>query len=152
MNTTETSREPADRRFAFPFGLLTTAFLLRVIGQAVQRWSPLEFLPRFDDWQGSSLPYAFLLSAQIAILAIAVYVTWRMATGANVVGARWAIRIMTFGIIYFATMAIRIALGLTLLPDVDWFTSWISSSFHLVLAVQVVLIGVYQHVRLTTHE
>ena len=152
MNTTETSHDTADRRFAFPFGLLTVAFLLRVAGQAVQRWSPVEFLPPFDDWQGSSLPYPVLLGAQIAILAVAVYVTWRMATGANVVGARWTGRILIFGIIYFAIMAIRIVLGLTLLPDVDWFTSWISSSFHLVLAVQVVLIGVYQLVRLTPHE
>ena len=152
MNTTETSHDLADRRFAFPFGLLTTAFLLRVFGQAVQRWSPVEFLPLFDDWQGSSLPYPVLLGAQIAILAVAVYVTWRMATGANVAGARWTGRILRFGIIYFATMAIRIVLGLTLLPDVDWFTSWISSSFHLVLAVQVVLIGVYQRARLTPHE
>ena len=152
MNTTETSHDTEKRRFAFPFGLLTTAFLLRVIGQAVQRWTPVEFLPPFDDWQGSSLPYAVILSAQIAILAIAVYVTRRMATGANVVGARWASRIMTLGIIYFAAMATRIVLGLTLLPDVGWFTSWISSSFHLVLALQVVLIGVYQRVRLTAHE
>ena len=152
MNTTKTSHDPADRRFAFPFGLLTTAFLLRVFGQAVQRWSPVEFLPRFNDWQGSSLPYAVLLGAQIAILAIAVYVTWKMATGANVVGARWTGRILIFGIIYFATMAIRIVLGLTLLPDVDWFTSWISSSFHLVLAVKVVLIGVYQSATLMAHE
>ena len=60
------------------FGFLTIAFLLRVIGQAVQRWSPVKFLPPFDDWQGSGLPYPVLFGAQIVILVVAALVLRRM--------------------------------------------------------------------------
>ena len=144
MNTTDISHDRSSRRFAFPFALLTIAFVLRVVGQVVQRWSPVDFLPPFDEWQGSSLPYPVLLGAQIAILAVAGYVIWRMSQGATVIGSSLIRPVMIFGVLYFAVMASRIVLGLTTLPDVDWFTAWISSSFHLVLAVQVLIIGAYQ--------
>ena len=144
MTTTDISHDQSNRRFAFPFALLTIAFILRVLGQVVQRWSPVDFLPPFDEWQGSSLPYPVLLGAQIAILAVAGYVIWRMSQEATVIRSSLIPPVMIFGVLYFSVMALRIVLGLTILADVDWFTSWISSSFHLVLAVQVLIIGVYQ--------
>ena len=36
---------------------LSAAFLVRVAGQAVQRWFPQGFLPPFEAWQGSGIPY-----------------------------------------------------------------------------------------------
>ena len=144
MNTTETSRDHADRRTAIIFGVLSFAFLLRVLGQAIQLWFPVSFLPPFEDWQGSNLPYPVLLGAQVVILIIEVWVNRRMWLSANVMPSRWIVPIVIFGILYFAVMAIRILLGLTLFPATDWFTSWISSALHLVLAAQLLLIGVYQ--------
>ena len=152
MNTTETSHKIADRRTAIVFGFLTLAFVLRVIGQAVQLWLPVGFLPPFDDWQGSSLPYPILLGAQILIILIAGWVIRRMWLGAKLIPPRLIIPVLVLGMVYFGGMAMRILMGLTLFPESDWFTSWISSALHLVLAVQVVMIGVYQHRKSRAHE
>jgi hypothetical protein len=47
---------------------LTFLFALRVAGQAIQRWAPQSFLPPFDAFQGSNLPYFVLLGSQIVTL------------------------------------------------------------------------------------
>ena len=60
----------------------------------------------------------------------------------------WVRPVIGLGVVYFTVMVARITLGLTLFPDIAWFTSWISSSLHLVLATQVMMIGAYQHRKL----
>ncbi len=47
---------------------LSLAFLVRVTGQAIQRWFPEESLPPFEAWQGSGTSYPALLAGQIVIL------------------------------------------------------------------------------------
>ncbi len=47
---------------------LSLAFLVRVAGQAIQRWFPQEFIPPFESWQGSGISYPALLAGQIVIL------------------------------------------------------------------------------------
>ena len=52
--------------------LLTGLFTLRVVGQLVQAVGPFPFLPPFDAFQGSTLPYGALLAAQVVIIAAQV--------------------------------------------------------------------------------
>ena len=125
-------------------GTLATAFLLRVIGQAVQRWAPQPFLPPFEAWQGSGLPYPLLLAFQVVILVALALAIFGMARGRRVLGRRVGQAVVTVGILYFIVMAARLALGLTIWPDVRWFTAWISTALHLTLASVVILWGWYQ--------
>ena len=136
-----------NRRFAWVVGVLTAAFVLRVTGQVVQRWAPVSFLPAFDDWQGSGLPYPVLLASQVAIVVLAVVVTLRMSRGNGLIGKRWVVPVLLAGIVYFTVMFVRLILGFTALSDTTWFNRPVPSAFHLVLATQLMLIATYQYRR-----
>ena len=124
---------------------LSVAFLARVVSQAVQNWAPVSFLPPFDDFQGSGLPYSVLLSAQIAILVLLVVVVARMHHGRSLISRRLILPVLVAGGVYFAVMAVRLVLGLSVLSHSVWFSTWIPTVFHLVLASLMVLIAAYQH-------
>ena len=136
-----------NRRFAWVVAVLTVAFALRVTGQVVQRWAPVSFLPAFDDWQGSGLPYPVLLAFQVAIVVLAVVVTLRMSRGSRLIGKPWIVPVLLAGIVYFTVMFARLILGFTVLSDITWFNRPIPSAFHLVLATQLMLIAAYQYYR-----
>ena len=106
--------------------LLTFLFSLRVAGQAVQRWAPQSWLPPFDAFQGSNLPYGFLLLAQLAILAAMIFCNIRRPRGGPV--------LLWFGAIYMTGSVLRIVVGLALPSAPAWFSTWIPAVFHLVLA------------------
>ncbi len=132
------------RRYAWAVAGLSLAFVARVVSQAVQRWAPVSFLPPFDDFQGSGLPYPVLLAAQVAIVALAVVATVRMHPGKGLIGSRLVVPVTAAGAVYFAVMAVRLVLGLSVLSHSRWFSTWIPAVFHLVLAGKLMLIGAYQ--------
>ena len=132
------------RRFAWALTGLGLAFLARVLGQAVQKWASVSFLPPFDDFQGSGLPYPALLTAQIAILVTTVVVAVRMRSGKSLLSPRLVVPVTVAGVIYLAVMAVRLVLGLSVLSHSWWFSTWIPTVFHLVLASKVLLISAYQ--------
>ena len=127
--------------------MLTVAFALRVTGQIIQRWAPVSFLPAFDVWQGSGLPYPVLLAFQVSIVVLAVAVTLRMTRGSRLIGKRWTVPVLLAGVVYFTVMFARLILGFTVLSNNTWFDRPIPSAFHLVLATQLMLIAAYQHHR-----
>jgi len=140
-------------RFAAVPAALGTAFLGRVLGQAIQRWAPVGFLPDVERWQGSGLWYPALLGIQIAVLALFALVAARMNHGLPLLGPRWVKPVFVAGALYFAVMGIRLLIGV--LADVDvlgddsftsgnWFSTRIPPVFHLVLATGVMLISKYQ--------
>lgn len=133
------------RRYAAAFGVLSLAFGGRVLAQAVQRWGPVSFLPPFDDFQGSGLPYPVLLGAQVLILAIVAVVLIRMHRGKGLISPRLIIPVTVFSALYFVVMAVRLVLGLSVLSDSGWFSTWVPTVFHLVLASMLMLIAAYQH-------
>ena len=135
------------RRFIWATAGLSVAFLGRVVSQAVQKWAPVSFLPPFDDFQGSGLPYAALLSAQIAILVLLVVVVVRMHRGKSLISPRLILPVTVAGGVYFAVMAVRLVLGLSVLSHSGWFSTWIPTVFHLVLASLLMLIAAYQRAR-----
>lgn len=122
---------------------LTLGFLVRVVGQVIQVFWPVSFLPTLEMWQGSGLPYPILLPAQIVILGFMGWVSWRMAVGRTVFGHRASKGLFIFGVLYFLVMGARLVLGLTIYSDILWFASPIPASFHLVLAAEVMLISAY---------
>ncbi|MCY4665517.1 MAG: hypothetical protein OXC00_12705 [Acidimicrobiaceae bacterium] len=132
------------RHYAWAVSALTLAFAARVVGQAVQRWAPVWFLPPFDDFQGSGLPYPGLLAAQIAIVAVAVVVIARMHGDKSLIGARLIVPVTVAGSLYFTVMALRLVLGLSVLSHSEWFSTWIPTVLHLVLAGKLLLISAYQ--------
>jgi hypothetical protein len=115
--------------------LLTFLFSLRVAGQAIQRWAPQAWLPPFDAFQGSSLPYWFLLSVQLAILGAMVFCNVRRPAAGGV--------LFWFGVIYMAGSLARIAVGLAVPDAHPWFRAWISGAFHIVLAAYLLVLGLF---------
>jgi len=90
---------------------LSVLFAARVLGQAVQRWMPQPFLPPFEAFQGSSLPYWLLLSFQLLILVVMVRVAWRVQTDRLVPSRRVGLRLAGAGSVYMAFALGRIAVG-----------------------------------------
>ncbi|MCY4581418.1 MAG: hypothetical protein OXE50_01255 [Chloroflexi bacterium] len=122
---------------------LAALFALRVLAQAVQWAGPVPFLPAFDAWQGSGLPYPVLLGSQaliVALLARALMVV----RSRSVRPASWKHRAcFVLGGAYFGAMAFRLLAGLTFLSEVEWFAGSLPALFHLVLAAFVLLFGHY---------
>jgi hypothetical protein len=118
----------------------------------MQRWWPQEFLPAFDSFQGSTLPYSILLSAQIVILGWMVRATVRVARGRYRPGARAHVVLGAAGVIYWAGAFTRIAVGLTWSEAPSWFTAWVPAFFHVVLASFVVTLAHYHCRQYRLHE
>ena len=127
--------------------LFSFLFALRVLGQAIQFWTTVAWLPGFESFQGSGLPYWALLSAQALILTFVARQSWRVQRG-MVEPRRDRGRVLLWlGGIYLAGSVGRIAVGLV--PGASgWFRAWISGAFHVVLAGYVLTLGDY-HVRLS---
>jgi hypothetical protein len=120
---------------------LSALFLVRVLGQAIQRWAPQPFLPAFGEFQGSGLPYWALLTAQLAILAAMARAAWRATEGATKTSVAWTRGLMWFGAIYLGGSVMRVIVGLTVPSAPRWFATWIPAAFHLVLASWVLALG-----------
>jgi hypothetical protein len=131
------------RPYAGLLWLLSFLFALRVLGQALQRWLPQPFLPPFNAFQGSGLPYWLLLSAQVAILALMIHVSRGVQAGTLTAGRRIKAALSWFGWIYMTGSLLRIAIGLTLPAAPAWFSTWIPALFHVVLAGFVLTLSSY---------
>lgn len=121
--------------------VLIFLFLLRTIGQLIQYSSPVEWLPRLEAWQGSTLPYGLLLFSQLIILAVMIRITFQHASGCVRKSASKGKWLLALGAVYFAVMASRLFIGLAHLSTHPWFYKFIPAFFHLVLATFVLLIA-----------
>ena len=127
--------------------LLSLLFALRVLSQAIQFWTTVPWLPGFESFQGSGLPYWALLLAQALILTFVVGQAWRLQRGmVRPRGDRGSV-LLWLGGMYLAGSLGRIAVGLV--PGASgWFRAWIPGAFHVVLAGYVLTLGAY-HLRLS---
>lgn len=122
---------------------LATLFVLRVLAQALQWAGPVPFLPPFDTWQGSGLPYPALLASQLLIVGLLARALL-LVRAQSIRPASWKHRAcFVLGGAYFAAMAFRLVAGLTFLSHVEWFSQSLPALFHLVLAAFVLLFGHY---------
>lgn len=147
MHLLETRRDRSDLiRYSSLLFILASLFLVRVLGQAVQYWFPLEFLPAFGDFQGSSLPYAPLLFIQLFILMFMNRIAWKLGSGKLLPNRRTGRWLLVLSAIYMAGSVIRIAIGVTVSDAVAWFSSWIPAVFHVVLAAFLLTLAIF-HLR-----
>jgi hypothetical protein len=131
----------AGRAYVLVLGLLLLAFVFRVISQLVQLWRPVRWLPPFEAWHSGALPYPILVAAQLVIIIVALWCMLRIERG--VMRPKRAIGqvLLVLGWIYFAGMALRLVLGLSLLHHIRWFDAPLPSFFHLVLASMVLTLA-----------
>ena len=126
-------------------------FFFRVLAQLVQAMTPVSFLPTFEQWHSDVIPYPLLLLIQLVILVFLVKTAWDFSRG-GVQGSRISGKIwIAFGSMYFMIMGIRLSLGLTLLSDHYWFSNYLPTFFHLVLAAFLLTIGTF-HIRHSSGE
>jgi hypothetical protein len=69
------------------------------------------------------------------------------APGKSLISPRLILPVIVAGGLYFAVMAVRLVLGLSVLSHSGWFSTWIPTVFHLVLAGLMMLIAAYQRTR-----
>lgn len=127
-------------------GGLTLLFAVRVVAQLLQRFFDLTFLPPFEAWHGGLLPYWLLLSAQIVLLGMMIGVVRRVARNRLDAARGKAVALLALGSLYLATMSFRLVAGQTFLGDNVWFAAPLPASFHIVLALFVILLGHYHAV------
>ncbi len=134
---------PLSQRYLPWMLALAALFVLRVLAQAVQWAGPVPFLPPFDAWQGSELPYAAFLASQLLIVALLARALL-VVRSQSISPASWKHRAcFVLGGAYFGAMAFRLVAGLTFLSGVEWFAQSLPALFHLVLATFVLLFGHY---------
>ena len=131
------------RHYSTLLWLLTGLFAMRVAGQAIQRWLPQPFLPSFHAFQGSSLPYWGLLSAQLLILGAMMRTAWRIQMSKLAPSRRAGTVLSWIGGVYMAGALGRIVVGLAVPGAPAWFSTWIPAVFHVVLAGFVLTLALY---------
>ncbi len=130
-------------RYTIVLWLLAVLFALRVAGQAVQHWTPQTWLPPAAVFQGSDLPYGWLLASQMAILLLMLRGAWRVQAGAQALPRPLNRTLAWFGLIYMTGAIGRIFIGLVVADAPAWFRTWIPALFHLVLAGYVLTLFAY---------
>lgn len=111
--------------------LLLALFIARVFGQILVVTVQPRWLPPMKDWYSGLLPYRFLLPAQIAIIALMIFmIRQRPAPNRPV-----AIGVLIFAAVYAASMVIRFVILRRRHPDYRWYEGgMIPIVFHWVLA------------------
>jgi hypothetical protein len=127
---------------------LTALFTVRVLGQAVQRWWPQSFLPSFNSFQGSGLPYPLLLAAQIVILGLMMRTALRVRAGTLRPNPTQRKALAWFAFVYMGGSILRIVIGILVPAASAWFTTWIPAFFHLVLAAFVIALALHVRYRM----
>jgi hypothetical protein len=111
--------------------LLLALFVARVLGQiAVVLWHP-RWLPPMKDWYSGLVAYRLLLPAQIAIIALMVF----MIRQEPVENRALALGILAFAAVYVSAMVVRFVILRKRHPDYRWYEGgMIPILFHWVLA------------------
>jgi hypothetical protein len=128
--------------------VLTALFTARVLGQAVQRWWPQPFLPPFNSFQGSGLPYPLLLTAQIVILGLMMRTALRVRAGTQRPSQTQQKILACFAFVYMGGSILRVVIGIFVPAAPAWFTTWIPAFFHLVLAAFVMALALHVRYRM----
>ena len=118
-------------------------FIGRVVAQLMQLLHPVSFLPSFEIWQSGALPYPVLLMLQIIIIALMLAATVKFFRGTIVVQPTKGRIYFFLGSLYFVFMLIRFIAGFTVAHDGSWFDAPFPSFFHMMLALFVIIIGLY---------
>jgi uncharacterized protein len=129
------------RDYAKWLWLLLALFTVRAIAQPIALLTSAPFLPRFESWHSGVLPYPALVGAQLLIIAWLARTAWRFSGRDVIPRYRLGVWMLVLGGVYFATMLVRLVLGLTVLSTNRWFSSALPTTFHLVLASYLLVYG-----------
>lgn len=119
-------------------------FAARVVGQFEVLLLAPDWLPEMDAWYSGLVPYYLLLPAQLAILMLMAAVAWnrRIRTGAFArANPRAALALRIFAGLYFAVMAVRLAVIVIDRGADFWRHGAIPVAFHWVLALFIGVAG-----------
>lgn len=119
-------------------------FAARVVGQLESLLVAPHWLPDMDAWYSGLLPYPALLPAQIAILMLMAVVAWnpRVRSGSFARSSpRTAQALRMLAGIYFAVMAVRLAVNIQANGIDFWREGAIPVAFHWVLALFMLVSG-----------
>lgn len=133
------------QRYARGLWWLVGLFTARILAQPASLVIEASWLPRFESWQGSKLPYPVLLAAQLVILALLSRIALQFTRGAVQPRHRTGIWLLGLGGVYFVAMLTRLVLGATVLTANQWFARPLPTFFHLVLAAFLLLAGYYHY-------
>lgn len=126
--------------------LFTVLLFLRVIGQViVVLWAP-RWLPPMEQWQSGLLPYPVLLSGQVVVLTLMVWICADFSRGSGFfLQPRPDLGRATvwFSYVYFGGMILRYIIWMTRRPDQRWFGGTIPIIFHCVVAAFLWTFGTY---------
>ena len=89
------------------------------------------------------MPYSVLVVIQILILLIMLWTTCRFSLDDVPTNSQLGKFFAILGFSYCIAMSLRLILGLTIYPESRWFTNWISTGFHIVLAGFVLVVANY---------
>ncbi|MCZ6704992.1 MAG: hypothetical protein O6942_03745 [Bacteroidetes bacterium] len=108
------------------------------------QWSfDLPFLPTFEVWHSAVMSYPLLLLSQLGIIAALTKTALDFSTGradaSRQSGRLW----LWFGLVYLGAMLARLILGLTVMSSHFWFSRHLPTTFHIVLASFVMLVGLF---------
>jgi hypothetical protein len=139
MRTNLSSR----RGYSWLLWSLTAIFALRVVGQALQLWRPQSYLPEFENFQGSKLPYGVLLCSQLLILGLMTSVSRQVQCGRLIPRFQVGRALAWGGGIYLTASVARLVVGQVVATAPAWFKVWIPAAFHVVLATFVLVVACY---------
>ena len=131
------------QKIGIVLGLLVGLFCLRVIAQLAVYTVDISFLPPFEAWHSGTMPYGLLVFCQAGILLFLTKTALRFLHKQVVASQRTGVFILIIGSIYFFSMVLRMALGLTVYIESRWFSNYLSTAFHYVLAIFLLLVGWY---------
>lgn len=132
-------------RYALGLFVLSALFMFRVAAQLLVSVIDVSFLPAFESWHSGTMPYPILVLFQVLILTVMMVTAIRCKQGNISANRRTGAVLLIFGIFYLFSMLLRFALGLWVFTDSRWFTNYLPTLFHIVLAVYVLLIGHYHY-------
>jgi hypothetical protein len=129
------------RKYARVLTLLLGLFVFRVIAQFLVLKFDVPLLPSFDAWHSALLPYPLLVATQLAIIALCGSLCIRMYRNAISPHRKLGKALLILGSLYIAVMVLRLTLGFTLLATHSWFSHYLPTFFHFVLAGFVLVLG-----------
>ncbi len=121
--------------------ILWLLFVGRVGAQLVQKYQPVDWLPGFEAWHSGWLPYAGLLSIQLAIVVVMAVVAWRLARGRLSPSRTTGEVLLAVGAFYFAFMLFRFGAALSFAQGRSFWGQPLPAFFHLGLSGWLWVLG-----------
>jgi hypothetical protein len=139
--------EPVDRvsksrPYALACWVLCALLAAQLLGQAVQRFSPRDYLPPLQAFQGM-LPYWLSLGVEGVVVIAMASISWRLCRGRLVPNQRLGSVLGWIAAGYLVVNVMRIGFGLAFPEAHPWFRMWIPAVTHVVLASFMLIFSLY---------